>query len=573
MDSDGYDILFTLSPGDKGGLLFSRLKRGPHGWELDQGGEADLSEKSWTWQRVLGAPLRVSHCAEPLRALSFLVLLARYGEDRAPLLTDDLKGQLGWPDQTGAVADRIKTWVFEERARTFHNQYLTITKGSRAGCASVHANKGVGFQLVDPERDGARSGLEQACDWMRRYARDIIGSDEYKAPRPPAKCPAPAPDPTDASSELSYFKYRDENCPRASDVALAHELALHYRVDPVELFGRAYPVTVTWRNDRELVPPDSILGALDDAPARPLVSSANLVEDAYARAREFIRGKYETIENPFDGIDYVLRDLRVHPDGTLSIDGALGFYYDNILTQYAMEWELRKALLEPEARSLDAILDAEMLPLRASVEALGDPLRSGAGRCAALTVSTLVVVRRPKGFFCFFWRRSQRVGVSKGMLHVAPAGMFERRDNTTTWSVEMNVWRELLEEVYNVKEMSQAPSPDDAVLAISPIGYLVELLQRQDGTAEHSVTGTCCDLLNLRTEICTVLFLNTEGWSLERMVPNWEYEPHWFLTLALSDVERTIREQHEATGKGVVPSAAACFQLGLRWLRERHGVR
>jgi len=85
--------------------------------------------------------------------------------------------------------------------------------------------------------------------------------------------------------------------------------------------------------------------------------------------------------------------------------------------------------------------------------------------------------------------------------------MFEAPDGDDQWSITDNVWRELLEEVYDDgEEVGTGVSLlKDHLYEQAPIKLLRRL--ELEGTAELSVTGIVRDLLNLRSEICTVLYV------------------------------------------------------------------
>ena len=376
-------------------------------------------------------------------------------------------------------------------------------------------------------------------------------------------------------AERTYLTYRDLRVPLTDTPELAEYLARRYHREPVRLAGRAFPATVVWRNPDQLIAPDAILGDLDRDGPVPWTETVTLDEATYAAAREFIRTEYTKDEVKEEGTDYVLRDIELRPDALPRIHAGPGRYYDNILTQYAMEFELRKAAAKLTASTLDALSTSGSLPLREAVEGASDPVLHGAGRCAAMTVSTLLVFRMDAGLCCMLRRRSTRVGVSPGMLHVIPAGMFEAPNVMERWSVAMNVWRELLEEVYGEKEFVAADGRfGRRILLHEPVRTAVRLIERGDGSAELSVTGICCDLLNLRTEICTVLYVNDLSFIDARAFnTNWEYEPAEHAALfatPMADLDHVV--ERYAADPGIVPTAAACIMLGRDWLRARHGL-
>jgi hypothetical protein len=372
--------------------------------------------------------------------------------------------------------------------------------------------------------------------------------------------------------ERTYFRYRDEKVEALDTSITSRALASRYDCDPVSIGDQAFPVTILWQNRADLVNPDDILGALDSSTTEPLVSSPTLNVAEYAAARLFIKSIYTAGPIKYEGLEYCMTAIDLA--GSLPrVDGRFGLYYDNILTQYAMEWELKKALKE---HGNDALAPDRVgaLPLRETVERGRNPLFDGTQRCTAMTVSMLMVFeRREQGLWTIIQRRSRAVGLSAGMLHVVPAGMFEAKNKHEKWSVQSAVRREMLEEVYNEQEQQGdgIPGFEDHLLRKEPILFLSQLLK--EGRAEFSVTGICCDLLNLRPEICTILFVRDAGLTETRaMQVNWEYEregPAGRFGTPWNQVEIEMRKVRVGE---MVPSGVACFELGRMWLRDRHGV-
>jgi hypothetical protein len=346
-------------------------------------------------------------------------------------------------------------------------------------------------------------------------------------------------------------------------------LAERYHCQPFSIGKSLVPATVLWANPSNLIGPNEVLGKLSKGSVLRQRTTPLLNESEYEAARNFIKMEYEKGRVKYEGDDYCFS--RVDLSGRWpKIDGYFGMYYDNILTQYAMEWELKKALLT--AGRLPADTD---MPLRVAVERQAtNPLIDGAGRCAAITISMLVVFNRPDnaGYYFLICRRSPEVGVSAGMFHIVPAGMFEAFNRGEDWRVDWNLWRELLEEVYNVPEAHEisAPMLSDYLLTESPIPYLKSLLEAQK--AELSVTGVCCDLLNLRIEICSVLFIPEAAFSERReMKVNWEWDPlatRGRFARPWREIDDLINE--ELDDEPIVASGAVCLGLGREWIRNRY---
>jgi hypothetical protein len=204
----------------------------------------------------------------------------------------------------------------------------------------------------------------------------------------------------DQLNERTYFAYRTKPVPLITSPKLIGHLEARYGCRAFQLGGKAFPVTVIWRNEDRIIDPDAILGNLDQTPPDVFRSSPVLRCDEYVEARAFIKAKLEAGPIKYEGVDYRMTHIDVCTDMP-RIHGAYGLYYDNILTQYAMEWELKKALLNGDTNTIDALNGQGILPLREAVEAHRNPILDGGGRSAAITVSTLLIFRRLDGsFYC-----------------------------------------------------------------------------------------------------------------------------------------------------------------------------
>jgi len=334
--------------------------------------------------------------------------------------------------------------------------------------------------------------------------------------------------------------------------------------------GEKLPATILWSNTAAVIDPDAILGNLDHRQA---------VEMASKDERKYIKAELERGPIKSEATNYRMIKISSPGGSVPSIDGALGLYYDNVITQYGMEWELSKALSSlSDVRGVSGLLRRDgALPRRERVEAsTGDPLRDGEGRCAAMTISMLFAFRLKDGYYCLVRRRSKEVAVSQGLYHVVPAGMFEKAygDAEKEWSVRFNILRELLEEVYDVTE-AQWPNEGlpESMYGISPLPRLMEL--EREGKAQLSVTGVCSDLLTCRTEICTVLVVDDVAFAHERaMHINWEYDKSPYRGGAFAVKVEGLEEflDQEVNARKMVSTGAVSLMLGREWLRNVHGV-
>jgi len=368
----------------------------------------------------------------------------------------------------------------------------------------------------------------------------------------------------------TYFFYRTLNAPELETFDLISHLEHRYGRTAFTLGGTPFPVTVVWKNTEELITPDNVLGNLDQSEPSERASSFILKPGQYKRARVFIKRMLEAGPIKYEGHDYCMTQIDLS-NAVPKIHGNLGFYYDSILTQYALEWELKKALIK--GHTISSLSKKGSLPLREATETGLDPILDGRNRTAALAVSTLLVFnRRNQGYYCLLHRRSADVAVSPNTMHVVPAGMFESINDADFWSIEMNVWRELLEELYGEKELQGTGIPyiNDYFRQHSPIGSLLQMIQ--SGSAEHSVTGLCCDLLTLRPEVCTVLFVKDPTFADERrMQLNWEYDiAHGTGAIPWTKIDEAIQAAVQRFGFSA--TGTVTLGLGREWIRARHGM-
>ncbi|MBN1253451.1 MAG: hypothetical protein JXA16_15030 [Bacteroidales bacterium] len=377
-----------------------------------------------------------------------------------------------------------------------------------------------------------------------------------------------------ALSEKTYFKYRDEVVHLIESPELINHLEKRYECKAFQLNNKIYPVTVLWKNDNEYIHPDAILGQFDKSEPHPLEKSPLFEPEEYKNARSFIKEEFEKGPIKYEGIHYSMQGIDISTNPA-KINGAYCLYYDNILTQYAMEWELKKALKNLKLNTIDLLFNPDILPLREALEEkIKNPIFNGKGRSAALSISTLLVFKKDDGKFWFILhKRSSEVGVSPKMQHVVPSGMFEAKDLTAQWSIETNIWRELLEELYNKKEFqgSGKQETQENIKYKKPIKLLREMIV--EGSAELCVTGICSDLLSMRPEICTIIFVKDSSFaSAKKMKTNWEIETDIYDKVAkpYDLINETIEDF--STKGNIAVTAPVCIQLGRNWIAQRHGI-
>jgi hypothetical protein len=206
----------------------------------------------------------------------------------------------------------------------------------------------------------------------------------------------------------------------------------------------------------------------------------------------------------------------------------------------------------------------------------------GGGRSAALSVSTLIVYHAGDTYKALLRPRSGATAAHSDLYHVVPSFMFQPTigDNRGEYSIRYNVYREYLEEVFSVPEMERSQGQialdwffDDPRLVV-----LRQLLD--DGHAQLLLTGFAVNLLNLRPEICTLLFIRDQAWHKQALAANWEFLKPVQLFERRAQVLLPVNILQDDAGIGrylatmpgtFVPPGAAAFWLGIDVARELAG--
>jgi hypothetical protein len=171
-------------------------------------------------------------------------------------------------------------------------------------------------------------------------------------------------------------------------------------------------------------------------------------------------------------------------------------------------------------------------------------------------------------------RSSKGVAVHRDLWHVAPSFMFQAvvRETVKEYSVIHNIFREYLEELFKVKEATAPPSviSHDYFYGNPNLKYLRSLLA--NGDAQLLLTGVTVNLLNLRPEICTLLYVESPEWyrkhstgldGLDRLELSDEFEASGLSAQPVSSIRRGYPPPAET-----VPSGAAALFLALETALE-----
>jgi hypothetical protein len=221
----------------------------------------------------------------------------------------------------------------------------------------------------------------------------------------------------------------------------------------------------------------------------------------------------------WNGNTFSLAALNLDPEGrAASIDTYLGSYYDMVCSANYLEYELLDALRQMAGRPLSL----DLLPVRRQALALypnpDSCLRAGGGVDAVIAISTLVVYRRDGKYWIMSEVRSKKVAEYGDLYHVIPSFIFQPVVAPTPynleveWSIQHNIYREYLEELFNVPEAQQSGGAvDPQYFYNNPnLQYLRRLLAI--GTAELRGVAFIFNLLNHRPELCTLLLIRDQEW-------------------------------------------------------------
>jgi 8-oxo-dGTP pyrophosphatase MutT (NUDIX family) len=218
------------------------------------------------------------------------------------------------------------------------------------------------------------------------------------------------------------------------------------------------------------------------------------------------------------------RGAQLHDGPVLALGSAIpglltlrpGSYFDHLRCAETLAAEWQAGAATPLRDRLDA-------------RAGGDPLHSGAGRCAALAVAALLVWGGPRGPEFVLGRRSERLAVGSGLWHVVPAGMVEPGPHPLSDALT----RELSEEV--------SCEPGQAERAVSGA----------------SILGLAFGLERLQTEVGCLLILAGHRPMLD---PEEHVESRWwpFSAAGLSAALEELGPDQ------LVPAAAGTLELA-RW--------
>ncbi len=347
---------------------------------------------------------------------------------------------------------------------------------------------------------------------------------------------------------------------KAAMLGLAHPflhpfLAWYYSVELWTQEGQAFPAVVfPLATPKDATSTGSVLGPWDCANARATLEEDEdwaCLDRRYVNLRKRARRRIENRQT------FCLQKILLEDDLPIVHSNLTGYYEDCLATCDALEWELLVAFGSTPPTSSEpeefARFSESRLPLRQAGKSFANekgssPYLTGAGRSAAIAVATFTLAKRPDGsFVTFLGHRSAKTAAHPHLLHVAPSGMLQpiwhwqnpaKVMNSpyykAEWSLRNHVLREVVEELFSIdfeKELAdRPPETPDVILGHPEVKFLDDLMN--SGGAKLFVTGVLVNLLNLRTEIATVLLIHDPIWyerhsrgtdGLPTFASNWEF--------------------------------------------------
>ena len=285
-------------------------------------------------------------------------------------------------------------------------------------------------------------------------------------------------------------------------------------------------------------------------------------------------------------LTYTMMNLQTSPE--LKLNCQLGYYYYCLDTCFSLYWELLSKFEGFRGKGdVDFEKIDKKLPLRnrlhSSVE---DPVTNGKGRSVAIGITTLIAFNDEGTTKLWVKRRSSRgVAVFPAGISGIPSGMFQPLMGHLKgeYSIRNSILREYLEEAFDMPEGSGEESfnyfyGDPRLMRLtSMIGT---------GQAEPFLTGVSVDLLSLRPEICTLLWIKSSEWFSHHSVNappgeafklNFEFEPRKIdsenpreivVPVEYSSNDEELLEQAYLSPRQMTPAGASAFWLGVDKLRE-----
>jgi len=264
-----------------------------------------------------------------------------------------------------------------------------------------------------------------------------------------------------------------------------------------------FPMAVFGLVNEAIEEPEAVKGDIEPRPRELSVYEHRVIEAIKRRGSDI-----------WPGDTFALKRVNLNQDGLVAgFDAYIGNYYAQVCSANYLEYELLAAIKRGEVPTLPE--RAKIINQFGSTQAC---LLNGGGVEATLGISTLVVYKREGEYWMLCEVRSTRVAEYGALYHVAPSFIFQPvvalspRNLLVEWSIRHNVYREYLEEIFNVQEV-QFPQNN-----ISPKYFYADrnlnFLRSLEAAGSARLWGTAFafNLLNHRPELLTLLIIEDEAW-------------------------------------------------------------
>jgi hypothetical protein len=349
----------------------------------------------------------------------------------------------------------------------------------------------------------------------------------------------------------------------------------------VELAGSFFPAIVVNAGENQFDSPDSVLGPLD------ITKPGEIDYKLYKMGEPYLNFLIDTgrrVSNKPDS--FAFERLSVLPDGGFKIDCSLASFRDTLLTSGIMEWELLTQLgasKQERIEDLDSFIQKKLL-VRNYVHSLvrgNDPILNPTGRKAVMGIHTLILFNRGDGYAVLLGERSQEgVAIYENLVTVVPAGMFEplTADMRSEFSAVHNMYREYLEELFSLGEVEtpRAVISHRFFYNNRNLKFLKKLIENNE--AKLSITGITFNLLDLRPDLCLLLWIGSTKWYEQHSAGEDNVDPIKFNAELKIDSEKVTRIPNTLLEKDIekvgfnhtnlVPPSAAAISLGLNYAKK-----
>lgn len=365
----------------------------------------------------------------------------------------------------------------------------------------------------------------------------------------------------------------------ASTSYLSQFLRWKYNAEPIlERCDQIYPIAVFRASKGQQSNPESALISLTQS--QP--AGDDLLQDDSFRRMQARAGRRLENRPTFTMKRLVTSGHRV------GLECEMGEYFQALDTCDSLEWEILTHAVELQGMNIAAFraFDERLTQRTALHRRVADPVRDGSARSAAIGVSTLIACRDGDCTILLVRRRSRSGAAAQATaIHVVPSFMLQPVTGHVEqeFSVRHGIYREYLEELFDVPERSDETADWRYFYPDPRLGYLRSLLDR--GEASLYFTGIAVSLLNLRPEICMLLLIRSDEWHKRHGLDSGSGGPfrlndEWGTILdsqagPMNRIGRVALESDEAMIKkgglwpdAMVPAGAAAFWLGVDLLRK-----